>query len=237
MKPLLKTKLVVFDFDGLLIDSYDIMKATFESFGLDIGDEERFRDRRKFLKYLGGGRELLGNLVRFSVPREQTVREGLTRQFLQNGRVYPAFTPLLNQMIVSPDIHVGVVSRNFTLNPGMTIRTVLRNSDIDDRGLDFVIPLPVGTRKDDVLAAMKSSHYTLCLFAGDEIGDYRAGSATGYDVAMASYGFDTHRRLTSKGGVPDTCIHDTPEALVETLSQRITLADVPVPLAVESSAI
>ena len=53
--------LVVLDFDGLLINSYALLRDTMASFGLDVGDQERFRNRRKFLKYLGGGRELMHN--------------------------------------------------------------------------------------------------------------------------------------------------------------------------------
>jgi phosphoglycolate phosphatase len=55
----LKETLVVFDFDGLLIDSYSLLKNTFKQFGLNIGDQERFKNRRKFLKYIGGGKEFI----------------------------------------------------------------------------------------------------------------------------------------------------------------------------------
>ena len=60
-----KDTLIVLDFDGFLINSYKLLQITFEHFGLDIGDEDRFKHRRKFLKYLGGGKEFLGNLVSY----------------------------------------------------------------------------------------------------------------------------------------------------------------------------
>ena len=53
----MKNKLLVFDFDGLLIDSYSLLKQLFATYGHDLGDENRFKNRRKFLKYMGGGKE------------------------------------------------------------------------------------------------------------------------------------------------------------------------------------
>jgi hypothetical protein len=70
-----KRILTVLDFDGFLVDSYQLMKTTFIEFGLDLGDVERFRHRRKFLKYMGGGKEFLGNLVSYTLPKKQKIRK------------------------------------------------------------------------------------------------------------------------------------------------------------------
>ena len=43
-----KRLLVVLDFDGFLVNSYAIIRDTMDAFGLDIGDELRFKNRRKF---------------------------------------------------------------------------------------------------------------------------------------------------------------------------------------------
>ena len=213
--------LVVLDFDGLLINSYELLKSTFEHFGLDVGDEERFRKRRKFLKYLGGGRELARNLVRLSLPKEKKIRERLTDEYIDRGRVYSEFEPLLNRLIESPAFHVGVVSRNFTYTPGLTIRTVLRRSGINEQDLDFVIPIPTGAKKGNVLDAMRAARYTLNLFAADEIGDYKAATEAGYEVLMSGYGFDSRKRLIEEAGTPPEIIFDTPGALAEQLARRV----------------
>ncbi|MBT8445585.1 MAG: hypothetical protein KJO38_00475 [Gammaproteobacteria bacterium] len=210
----IRRQLLVLDFDGFMIDSYDLLKQTFATFGLDVGDQERFKNRRKFLKYFGGGRELLGNLVSVSLPRKRRLRQVLTEAYIESGRLYTPFVALINELAVRPEISVGLVSRNYTLRPGRTLRAVLRNSQVDDGALDFVIPIPVGTRKDNVLEGMKSPRHRHALLGGDEIGDYRAARATGYQALIGSYGFDTHRRLVEHGKVPESIIHDTPEALV-----------------------
>lgn len=220
-RPPSRDTLVVLDFDGFLVNSYQLLKVTFEHFGLDVGDEERFRRRRKFLKYLGGGKEFIRNFVRASLPKKKKIRERLTDEYVENGRVFPEFVPLLNEIIANPAVHVGILSRNFTYTPGLTIRAVLRNSSVEERDLDFVIPIPAGVKKGDVLEGMKSSRYRLCLFGADEVGDYRAAMETGYDPVMASYGFDSRKRLVEVAKVPAERIFDSPRALVEGFRARL----------------
>ena len=214
-----KDILIVLDFDGLLVNSYRLLQGAFENFGLDIGDEYRFRHRRKFLKYIGGGKEFLGNLVHYTLPKKKKIREILTDVYQEEGRIYPEFGPLMNYLIDNPRMHVGIISRNFTLNPGITIRNVLKNSNLEEQHLDFVIPLDIGVKKAAVLEGMRSSRYKQCIFCGDEIGDYRAATESGYDsILMGSYGFDDRERLISKGKVPPGLIYDTPKALASMLS-------------------
>jgi phosphoglycolate phosphatase len=210
-----KRLLVVFDFDGVLVNSYALLKDTLNELGLDVGDEDRFKKRRKFLKYFGGGKELITNLVNIALPKKKRIRELLTEYYVSAGRIYPEFGPLINQLIADPKIHCGIVSRNFTLDPGPTIRAVLRNSGVAEDELDFVIPIPVGVKKDDVLLAMRSSRFQHCLLGGDEIGDYRAALAANYNSIIASYGFDNTKRLLEKGNVPPECIFDSPQEFVE----------------------
>ncbi|MEQ8234373.1 MAG: hypothetical protein RLW61_04190 [Gammaproteobacteria bacterium] len=226
----MKRLLVVLDFDGLLLDSYAIIRDTFADFALDVGDEQRFRNRRKFLKYFGGGREMLGNLTRFALPKKRRLRTALTAHYRTSGRLFTQFVPYINACIAAPAVHIGIVSRNFTLEPGATIRHVLRTSGVAERDLDFVIPLSVGSSKDEVVAAMASPRYHVSLLAGDEIGDYRAALRSGYTPLVASYGFDAPARLRMRGEVPEELLFATPETLAARLWQLSALyldADAP----------
>lgn len=220
-----KRLLVVLDFDGVLLNSYALIRETMESFGLDVGDEERFRNRRKFLKYLGGGKELLNNLIGMSLPKTRKLRARLTECYFASGFVYPEFIDVLNNMIANPLIHCGIISRNFTLRPGPTIRAVLRRSGVNEDGLDFVVPVPIGAGKVDVLDGMLSARYGESLLCADEIGDYHAARDTGYESLIGSYGFDTGARLVKRGEVPASCIYDTPDALARELRRRIACYD------------
>lgn len=218
-----KEALIVLDFDGLLINSYRLLKITFAHFGLDVGDENRFKNRRKFLKYLGGGKEFIGNLVNLSLPSKKLIRKQLTETYCRKGKIHPEFTLLLNEMIDNPKIHIGVVSRNFTHHPGNTIRQVLRNSKVNEAALDFVIPISARAKKINILEGMKSSAYKTNIFMADEISDYEAATAAHYDqILMASYGFDTRDRLIKKGEIPEKVIFDSPEKLVHKLDQTLS---------------
>lgn len=217
-----KHTIVVLDFDGFLVNSYALIRNTFASFNLDIGDEVRFKNRRKFLKYLGGGKEFLGNLVKYSLPKQKKIRAELTNQYSEYGKIYDEFLPLIKDIIAHPRFHVGILSRNFTSTPGLTIRKVFKNSGIDDHALDFVIPIPVGVKKIDILQAMLTPHFQHSIFAADEVGDYRAAVETGYQsILMTSYGFDTRERLIEKGNVPETMIADNPALAAKKLGKMI----------------
>ena len=148
------------------------------------------------------------------------IREQLTETYCTEGQVYPEFTSVINDMIDNPNIHVGIVSRNFTHHPGQTIRQVLKNSKITEAALDFIIPISVGVKKANVLEGMKASSYKQSIFAADEISDYRAAYDTGYDfILMASYGFDTKRRLIKKGNIPEKIIFESPNKLANKLNR------------------
>jgi phosphoglycolate phosphatase-like HAD superfamily hydrolase len=220
-----KRLLVVLDFDGLLVNSYALLRDAMASFGLDVGDEDRFRNRRKFLKYLGGGKELLHNLVGMSLPKTRRLRARLTECYREGGYVFPEFIDVVNHMIASPAIHCGIVSRNFTLRPGPTIRTVLARSGIDEAELDFVVPIPVGAKKVEVLEGMQASRYHEALLCADEIGDYHAACSAGYDSLMGSYGFDARERLLARGEVPSEKLYDSLAELATALRRRVDAYD------------
>lgn len=132
---------------------------------------------------------------------------------------------MINKLINSSRIHIGIISRNFTLTPGKTIRTVLKNSHVEEQHLDFVIPIPVGIKKFDVLQGMKSSRYRCCIFGADEISDYKAANETGYDtILMASYGFDNGKRLITHGEVSEDIIFDTPDDIAMRLTDLSGMA-------------
>ena len=216
-----KRALIVLDFDGFLVNSYEVIQGTFERLGLDLGDEERFGNRRKFLKYLGGGKELLRNLVNATLPKRGRLRDLLTEQFVSTGRIHEEFVPYLGEVLEDRSLHVGIVSRNFTREPGPTIRAVLANSGIDEHALDFVVPIPIGASKKYVLQALRSSRFERSVLGADEISDYEAACFAEFDPVIASYGFDRRERLSGKGNVPEHVIVDTPGAAVEAL-RRLT---------------
>jgi len=134
----------------------------------------------------------------------------------------------LHHMIAAPEIYTGIISRNYTHNPDLSYRRTLQSSGVEEQELDFVIPVDVGVKKHAVMVAMRSSRYWQCTFGDYEVGDLRDLPETGYDATlMAGCGFDTRRRLTEKGMVPEESICDTPRELVDVLCGRFDYAPQP----------
>ena len=99
---------------------------------------------------------------------------------------------------------------------------MLARSGVDEAQLDFVVPVPVGASKVDVLDGMTASRYCEALLCADEISDYRAACAAGYSSLIGAYGFDGRKRLRERGEVPQECLYDTPEALAAALRMGLT---------------
>jgi phosphoglycolate phosphatase len=56
-------RLIIIDADGTVIDAFSAIGTTFMQHGLDLGDLERFQQRRNLFKYLGGIKEFPRNLA------------------------------------------------------------------------------------------------------------------------------------------------------------------------------
>ncbi|MEI8164320.1 MAG: HAD family hydrolase, partial [Betaproteobacteria bacterium] len=111
-------RLVVFDADGTTIDAFHTIEAAFLHHGMDIGDLERFRKRRKLFKYLGGLRELPNNL-RQQVGKQSRKKllATLTEIYRDEASLFPGIAELLSTLVDASGIRVGLVTRNVTFEP------------------------------------------------------------------------------------------------------------------------
>jgi len=216
-----KDRLVIFDIDGTLIDSFHAVERAFAFHGMDIGDLQRFQRRRKLLKYLGGLREFPKNLHRqFSKEHRKQLIHTLTEIYRGEANFFPGMAPLLQALIDTPDIRVGLVSRNVTIEPDETVRIVLKRHGIDYRRLDFLHCIPLGEEKTPTFRALRRQFdiNPSCFFAcGDEYRDYAAAIKAGMHPLVVAYGFEDFERLVGGFDIPDDVIAKTPGEL----SQRI----------------
>lgn len=222
-------RLVIFDADGTLIDAFTAIEAAFAHHEMDIGDLERFQQRRKLFKYLGGLREFPKNLrQQFGKQSRKRLIQTLTDVYRQETRLYPGMAALLRLLIATPDVRVGIVTRNITLEPAETLRQLLRRHDIDFDALDFAGCIAL---REDKLKQFRSIRASFEInpargFAcGDEYRDYAAAVGAGLHPFIASYGFENLRRLRDEA-VPEEVIAATPQALAERLCHALGL---PVP--------
>lgn len=240
-------RLVIFDADGTTIDAFHAIEQAFLQHGMDIGDIDRFQKRRKLFKFLGGMREFPTNLRhQFGKQSRKHLRETLTEVYRNEASLYPGIDILLRTLLANPNIRVGLITRNVTIEPKKTLKCLFQRHDIDIDQFDYFACLTLKENKRDY---MKHARQILainpaCSYAcGDEYSDYLAAIGAGMHPFVVSYGFEGKVRLTQKFGVPSEVISTTPaefeSRLLHALNLRTegqqlllnpTLNDIPNPL-------
>jgi len=221
-------RLVIFDADGTTIDAFHAIEVAFLRHGMDIGDIDRFQKRRKLFKFIGGLREFPTNLRRqFGKQSRKRLRETLTEVYRNEACLYPGIASLLRTLLDDPEIHVGLITRNVTIEPQLTLKYLFQRHGIDTDRLDFFACISL---KDEKSEYMKRARQLLdinpaCAYAcGDEYSDYRAAISSGMYPFVVSYGFEDNLRLTKKFKVPNEVISKTPAEFVGKLSNALNLS-------------
>lgn len=223
-----RDRLVVFDADGTTIDAFDAIETTFRRHGMDIGDLERFRKRRKLFKYLGGLRELPNNL-RQQVGKQsrRKLLATLTEVYRNEASLFPGIAELVSTLMDAPGIRVGLVTRNVTIEPEETLRQLFRRHDIDTGAFDYMACISLREDKAGPLGAARVKfdiNPARAYSCGDEHRDYAAALACGLHPFIVSYGFEDAERLIGGFGVPAEVVADSPGELAARLLHALDLA-------------
>ena len=210
-------RLIVFDVDGTIIDAYSAIVETFSKHGLELGDLERFQKRHHLFKYLGVIKEFPFNLRKQLGKRSRKkILSTLTDVYRDDAELYPGMADLIRTLIAAPGIRVGLVTRNITNEPMLTIRKVLSRHDIDLDAFDFAVHVPLREDKTHALRSARKSfdiNPARSYACGDEHKDFTSAIAAGMHAFIGSYGFEDYTRLTKKFQVPEDVISRTPEDL------------------------
>ena len=210
-------RLIIFDADGTIIDAFTAIDQTFSKHGMELGDLERFQKRHNLFKYLGGIKEFPINLKKqIGTQRRKKLLDTLTDVYRNDAKLYLGVPALIRSLIAAPGIRVGIVTRNITNEPELTLRKLLARHDIDPDALDFVTHVPLGQEKTSAFRAARKRfdiNPARSFACGDEHKDFSAAMAAGMHSFMVSYGFEDYTRLTRKFAVPEDLISRTPEEL------------------------
>jgi phosphoglycolate phosphatase len=221
-------RLVIFDADGTTIDAFHAIELAFLRHGMDIGDLERFQKRRKLFKYLGGLREFPKNLRRqFGKQSRKQLLATLTDVYCHEARLYPGIDALLHRLLAVPDIRVGLITRNVTIEPEKTLRCLFQRHGIDTAEFDYFACLSLNESKTEYLKhareffAINPARAYSC---GDEYSDYLAAIGAGTHPFVVAYGFEDSVRLSKKFGVPSEVISTSPAEFVDRLLHALNLS-------------
>jgi phosphoglycolate phosphatase len=221
-------RLIIFDADGTLIDAFSAIETAFAHHGMNIGDLERFQKRRNLFKYIGGIKEFPRNLAKHIGKRvRKELLDTLTDVYREEAQLYPSMAELLRDLIETPGIRVGMVTRNICHEPETTLARLFARHNLDIGQLDFMHYLPLREEKTLYFKAAREQldiNPARAFACGDEHRDYVAALATGMHPLIVSYGFESLTRLTLKFGIPEEVISQAPHVFSSRL--RHTL-DVP----------
>ncbi len=220
-------RLIILDADGTTIDAYSAIVKTFSHHGMSIGDLERFQKRRHLFKYLGGLKEFPVNLKRqIGKQNRKQLIATLTEVYREEAQLFPGIAELVQTLIAAPDIRVGLITRNITDEPEETLRQLFQRHGIDTNALDFLTHIPLGQEKTLYFRMTREGfdiNPARAYVCGDEYKDYLAAVGSGMHPFMVSYGFEDHKRLMNKFGVPEEIISRTPEAFCGRIAHGLDL--------------
>jgi phosphoglycolate phosphatase len=222
-------RLIVFDADGTTVDAFSAINLTFATHNMDIGDIERFQNRRHIFKYLGGLRELPNNL-RHQLKGSQRSKliATLTEVYREQALLYDSTKELINRLLAAPDIRVGVISRNITEQPEETLQRLYQRNGVEVQAFDFLTHLPLKESKTPAFRAIRERfgvNPARAFASGDEKKDYLAAVDCGMHPFMVSYGFESYERLTQKIGIPEELISRHPRELKQRILHTFDLMD------------
>ena len=222
-------RLIVFDADGTIIDAYSAIVDTFSRHGMELGDLEHFQKRHKLFKYLGGIKDFPFNLRKLGKHSRKNILSTLTDVYREDAKLYPGMADLIRTLVATPGIRVGLITRNITNEPMLTIRKTLSRHDIDLDAFDVAVHVPLGEEKTNALRSVRKSfaiNPARSYACGDEHKDFTSAIAAGMHAFIGSYGFEDHTRLTKKFKVPEEVISRTPEDLSNRVLHALDIGQV-----------
>ncbi len=210
-----KDRLIIIDADGTVIDAFTAIGTAFARQGMDIGDLDRFQKRHNLFKYLGGIKEFPRNLAKqFGKHGRKELLASLTDVYREEAQLYPDMANLIRDLLATPDIRVGMVTRNVTHEPEVTLGKLFARHDLDIGRLDFLYYVPLRQEKTQFFKVARERlevNPARSYACGDEHKDYAAAVASGMRPFIVSYGFESLARLTRKFAIPEEIISQTPQ--------------------------
>jgi phosphoglycolate phosphatase len=223
-----RDRLIIIDADGTVIDAFTAIGTAFARHGMDLGDLDRFQKRRNLFKYLGGLKEFPRNLTKhFGKQGRKELLVTLTEVYREEASLYPGMAELIRELLAAPGIRVGMVTRNVTHAPEVTLGKLFERHGVDIRELDFLYYVPLRQEKTSYFKEARERfdiNPARAYACGDEHKDYVAAQSAGMHPFIVSYGFEDFARLTRKYSIPEVVISPTPRIFGDSVRHALDLS-------------
>lgn len=224
-----RDRLIILDADGTIIDAFGAIAQAFGHHDMDLGDLERFQKRHNIFKYLGGVKEFPANLTKQIGKRQRNqLLDTLTDVYRTEAVLFPGIPKLIGELVSTPGLRVGMMTRNITHEPAVTLARLFDRHGLDLGAFDFVECLPLSDEKQPHFKALRARlgvNPARAFACGDEHRDYQAAISAGMHPFMVSYGFESFERLTGKFGIPEELIVGTPMLLAQRIRHSLDLTE------------
>lgn len=210
-KALENIKYVVFDFDGTLANTIEVIKEIAEEEVGAISDEDFELMRSEGVK----GIIKRYNLKPWELPKV-IARFSIKLKKRSDVNLYPDIEKLINAL--SDSYKLGILSSNSEEN----IKQTLNRYNITDK-FDFIYSQSSLFGKDKVMRKMCKKHQiktSQILYVGDEDRDIAACKKVGIRSVAVTYGFNDKERLLKTK--PDFIVDSPMEILRRVLQKTIT---------------
>ncbi len=201
-------KLLLFDFDGVLVDSLDVYEKTVTDCLQEIG-QPLTRGREEFLELFEGN--FYESLVQKGVDLKKFTEASvhiLAEINYAEMRPFDAVRPVLREL--AKNHPMVVISSNDT----PTIQEALRLYDFngifqDILGSDFML-----SKKDKILYVIKKYNVTLqdIYYIGDTTGDIKEGKQAGVKTVGVTWGWHNKEKMAA---AKPNYLFDKPEDLLK----------------------
>jgi len=209
-------KLVVWDFDGTLVDSLAVSLEIFNRYAaelryrpIDDPDAVRSMGAREFMRHHG--------ISMWRLPRLVKKFHAAAAAEVESLKLYPGLTEALSALRAG-GVRLGILSSNQEDN----IRRCLRTNGAEEY-FAFVVGYPRLFGKGKALRRIlraERTHRAEVLYIGDEVRDIEAARKARVASAAVTWGFHTEPLLRASG--PDHVVGD-PGALRQLIESRNAL--------------
>ncbi len=199
------TRVLAFDYDGVLVDSYAVFKRYF----LMACQEENIdsiSSEHDFLSLFDGN--LYERMTQQGLSRDQilrivlTVRDGIIQE--QDAiEPFPGIRDVVHELAETSILAV------VTSNDTQVVRHFLETYDMDC--FTDILGSDCEPSKQAKLQYLRRQHHATCYYIGDTVGDIREGTKANVVTIAVTWGWHTMQRL--RRAAPDHLVHTPAELL------------------------